>query len=118
MSIAEATSLDVAVLVGDWRNTNPAGGIARIVCEDNGDGRLRVHTSSSARDWGTVVAPVYAFEFDGDKAGAFNAFYDLGFADVRMQANVKQGVLVVATFNAFKDDSGRSNYFNREFFYR
>jgi len=113
--IAEATTaLGLDVLVGDWRNTNPEPGIARIVCEENGDGRLRV----TADNWGTVVAPVFAFEFDSDKAGAFLAVFDLGFEEVRMQANVKQGVLVVATFNAFKDDSGRSNYFNREFFHR
>ena len=113
--IAEATTaLSLEVLVGEWHNTNPAPGIVRIECQDNGDGRLRV----TAGDWGSVVAPVFAFEFDSDKAGAFSALFDLGFEEVRMQANVKQGVLVVATFNAFKDDSGRSNYFHREFFYR
>ena len=113
--IAEAaTALDLSVIVGDWRNTNQAGGITRIVVEDNGDGRVKVE----ANDWGSVAAPVFAFEFDGDYAGAFNAVFDLGFEEVRMQANVKQGVLVVATFNAFKDDSGRSNYFHREFFFR
>lgn len=116
--IAAATMLDLSVLTGDWRNTNPAAGIERIVCTADKDGRLIVHCSSSVRDWGTVIAPVYGFEFDSDKAGAFLAVYDFGFEEVRMQANVKLGVLVVATFNAFRDDSGRSNYFNREFFYR
>jgi hypothetical protein len=119
VSVAEAAAaLDLSVLLGDWRNTNPAAGIARIIIEPNGDGRVRVHCSSGVRDWGTVVAPVFAFDFDGDTAGAFFAVYDFDFAQVRVQGNVKQGVLVVATFNAFKDDSGRSNYFNREFFYR
>lgn len=119
MSVAEATTaLDLSVLLGDWHNTNPAGGIERIVIEPNGDGRLRVHSSSSVRDWGTVVARVFAFDFDSNVAGAFAAVYDFGFAQVRMQANVKQGVLVVVTLTAFNDDSGRSNYFNREFYYR
>ncbi len=113
-----AVALDLTVLVGDWRNTNPAAGIARIVCEPNGDGGLTVHCAGVARDWGKVDAPVFAFDFDGDKAGAFLAVYDFGFEEVRLQANVKLGVLVVASFNAFKDGSGRSNYFNREFFYR
>jgi hypothetical protein len=115
--IAEV-ALDLSVVVGDWRNTNPDAGIARIVVEPNGDGGVSVHVSSSARDWGKVDAAVFAFDFDGDKAGAFLAVYDLGFEEVRLQVNVKLGVLVVASFNKFKDDSGRSSYFNREFFYR
>lgn len=114
--IVEA-ALDLSVIVGDWRNTNPAAGIARIVCEAGDDG-LTIHCGSDVRDWGTVKADVFAFEFDSSVAGAFSAVYDFGFEEVRVQANVKQGVLVVVTLNAFKDDSGRSNYFNREFFYR
>jgi hypothetical protein len=114
--IVEA-ALDLSVIVGDWRNTNPAAGIERIVCEASGEG-LTIHCSSDVRDWGKVPADVFGFEFDSDVAGAFSAVYDLGFEEVRVQANVKQGVLVVVTLNAFKDGSGRSNYFNREFFYR
>ncbi len=115
--IVEA-ALDLSVLVGDWRNTNPAAGIGRIVVEPSSGGGVTVHVTSSTRDWGRVDAPVFAFEFDSDKAGAFLAVYDLGFEEVRLQVNVKLGVLVVASFNQFKDDSGRSSYFNREFFYR
>ena len=107
--IAEAAALDLSVLLGDWRNTNSAPTIARIVCDDSGDGRIRV----TVDDWGTAVAPVFAFEFDSAAAGAFNAIFRRGDGEVRMQANVKQGVLVVATFT-----SGHSNHFNREFFYR
>ena len=120
--VAASTSLDLGVLLGDWRNTNAAGGIARIVCETRGDGGMTVHcysyVESQTRDWGVVDAPVFAFTFDGKQAGAFSAVYDFGFEEVRLQANVKLGVLVVVTLNRFRDDSGRSNYFDREFFYR
>lgn len=116
--IAAAPTLTLDILVGDWRNTNPAGGIDRIVCEPAGDGRMTVRCQSSVRDWGVADAPVFAFTFDGKQAGAFSAIYDFGFEQVRLQANVKSGVLVVATFNQFLDDSGRSSYFDREFFYR
>lgn len=121
MSVAEvaaAAALDLKDLAGDWRNTNAAGGIARIVCTPAGEGRMTVTCSSEVRDWGTVEAPVFAFTFDGKTAGAFSAVFDFGFEEVRLQANVKLGVLVVASFNRFTDDSGRSNYFDREFFYR
>lgn len=120
MSVTEspaATSLDLSVLLGDWRNTNAQGGIARIVCAPADNGRISVHCWG-ANDWGVVEAPVFAFTFDSQEAGAFAAVFQLPFMEIRLQANVKAGVLVVATFNAFRDESGRSNYFNREFFYR
>jgi hypothetical protein len=69
-------------------------------------------------DWGVVAAPVFASALDSGAAMAFSCIFDLGYADVHVQANLKGGVLVVATFNRFKDDSGRSSYFMREFYYR
>lgn len=118
IAMENAVSLDLGVLLGDWRNTNAAGRIARIVCEPAGDGRMRVHSYERTNDWGSVDAPVFAFTFESDQAGAFLAIYDLGSEEVRMQANVKSGVLVVVTLTRFLDESGRSNYFDREFFYR
>ncbi|MCU1244223.1 MAG: hypothetical protein JWN02_133 [Acidobacteria bacterium] len=125
MASETSAALDLSVLLGDWRNTNAAGSISRIVCEPAGqadDGRMTVHCYGrclpETRDWGVAEAPVFAFTFEGKEAGAFSARYDFGFEEVRMQANVKAGVLVVATFNSFRDQSGRSNYFDREFFYR
>ncbi len=101
MTVAEAVTrkLDPSVLLGDWRNTNAEGGIRRIVVERGEGGELSVR-AIGAIDWGTVPAHAFAFHFG-----------DIG-------ANVKSGVLVVATFNHFKDDSGRSGYFDREFFHR
>jgi hypothetical protein len=122
MEVASAAALDLRILLGDWRNTSAEGGISRIVCEPSGEGRLTIHCYAAfepeIRDWGTVDAPVFALTFDARQAGAFSAVYDFGFEEVRLQANVKLGVLVVASFNRFRDESGRSNYFGREFFYR
>jgi hypothetical protein len=117
-----AVSLELSILLGDWRNTNAEGGIARIVCRGGEAGQMAVQVwgrgTEGMNDWGTVSAPVYAFAFESKQAGAFNAVFDLGYEDVHLQANVKSGVLVVASFNRFKDRSGRSNYFDREFFHR
>jgi hypothetical protein len=125
MTVAEpavSSSLDLSVLLGEWLNTNAAGSIARIVCQATGDGRMTVACEGRSvpepRPWGRVDAPVYAFTFESREAGAFSAVFDLDFMEIRLQANVKSGVLVVASFNHFRDDSGRSNYFDREFFYR
>jgi hypothetical protein len=120
-----ATSLDLSVLLGDWRNTNAEGAIARIVCRDDGrDGGMDVQCfgifGNEVTDWGSVSAGVYAFTFDSREAGAFKAVFELGGGEevVHMQANVKLGVLVVVTFTEVRDRSGRTNYFDREFFHR
>lgn len=119
-----ATSLDLSVFLGDWRNTNANGGIARIVCTAGEEGRMNVQChgrsgGEATKDWGTVTARVYAFNFEERQAGAFNAVFDLdGNEEVHLQANVKLGVLVVASFNKVLDRSGRNNYFDREFFHR
>lgn len=117
-----AAALDPSVLAGDWRNTNARGGIERIVCQPTAQGGMTVQCygrcEPQPRDWGSVEAGLFAFELDGKQAGAFAAVFDLGFEQVRVQANVKLGVLVVVTLNQFRDGSGRANYFNREFFHR
>jgi hypothetical protein len=46
------------------------------------------------------------------------ARYDLASIEVELHGWVKQGVLVLALFRRFKDATGASNYFDREFFYR
>jgi hypothetical protein len=115
----ESIVLDTAMLTGTWHNTNVASkGIPRIDVVANG-AQVRVRAfGAPAHDWGFVDAPVFAAALDDDEAMAFSCVFDLGYADAHMQANLKGGVLVVATFNRFKDASGRSGYFMREFYYR
>jgi len=119
------TGLDPGVLVGDWRNTNAEGSIARIVCtlRDGGSVDVRAYGryaryDGTPADWGSVPASVYAFTFDERAAGAFRARFELGEARVDLQANVKLGVLVVVELITFLDGSGRSNFFDREFFHQ
>jgi hypothetical protein len=46
------------------------------------------------------------------------AGFDFGFMRSEVYIRVNKGVLVIVLFNTFQDDSGRTNYLNREFFYR
>ena len=48
----------------------------------------------------------------------FLARFDFGFSEVLFSANEAKGLLIIASFATFRDDSGRSSYFTREFFYR
>lgn len=116
-----AIALDVRMLTGTWHNTNTASrGIPRIDVERDGDAVLvrAFGAGDPMHDWGFVTAPVFASALDSPEGMAFSCVFDLGYVDVHMQANLKGGVLVVATFNRFKDESARSSYFLREFYYR
>jgi hypothetical protein len=117
-----AVALALDVILGDWRNTNAEGTLARIICarNDNDMVDLRVfgRFDGADEDWGSVPAPVYAYTFDSPVAGAFSAHIERGSATIDLQANVKAGVLVVVELTVFDDDSGRSNFFGREFFHR
>jgi hypothetical protein len=105
--------------LGTWRNTDPRSpGIAEV--------------KFAARDGGLALClrggrPIDQFEaraeiFVGDDGATapekIMAHHDLGSVDIVLHGWVKQGILVLAIFRKFTDGVGRSNYFDREFFYR
>lgn len=107
---------------GDWISTNTSTrGIARISVRIADQG-LSVRAFGAGEhgliDWGTVLAEVFADGASSAGIRAFRAFYDFGFLETWLQAKTEKGVLVIASFIRFKDQSGRSNYFSREFFHR
>lgn len=115
-------SIDPTPFIGDWLTTNSATrGIARLTIAGDDDG-LIIHgfgaSGPSSIDWGETRGRVFADSVTSKRGLAFSAAYDFGFKKTYLQAKVKKGVLVVANLNYFKDGSGRSNYFSREFFYR
>jgi hypothetical protein len=69
-------------------------------------------------DSGEAVGRAYAKDCSSPDAMAFSASFSLEGIRCHLQANVKQGVLVVAYFTEFQDGSGRSHYFAREFYYK
>jgi len=54
----------------------------------------------------------------GQKAVAIAANFDLGFMTAETHLRVNKGVLVIVLVVTFRDDSGRSDYINREFYYK
>ena len=112
----------IAQFVGNWITTNPnSRGIARVIVTPQEQGLL-VHAFGAGQpefhDWGIVQARVLADGPASTRIRAFHTVYDFGFLESYLQAKTEKGVLVVATFNRFKDQSGRSSYFSREFFAR
>ena len=111
-------------LIGRWVNTDPdTRGIASIVIERN-DEHFTVGVwgvgADGLIDWPTTQATALANleEEAGQRAVALAADFDLPFMKAETYLRVNKGVLVIVLFVTFRDNSGRSNYLNREFFYR
>jgi hypothetical protein len=114
--------LEISPLLGFWRNTNAnSPGISGIKISPRDESVAVQMTGvgeSGSVDWGEVQGNVYANDPFSFGAMAFSATFDKGATSCHLQANIKQGVLVVAYFTEFRDGSGRSNYFLREFYYK
>src|SRR5882724_8119912 len=117
-------TLSAHKVTGRWLNTNrETGGIAECVIEQIGEQFevTLVGVGAGERiDW--PIAKVQALanleEEAGQRAVALAPAFDFGFMKSETYIRVNKGVLVIVLFNMFQDDSGRSNYLNREFFYR
>jgi hypothetical protein len=114
-------NLNLSQLLGIWWSTDKAtGGIRKLILtEENGD--LMIHAFGACVpelcDWGKIAAVAYAANVSSRDAMAFTARYDFGFMETTLAVYMKGGILVLDSFNAFKDASGRSDYFTREFYH-
>jgi hypothetical protein len=111
-----------STFVGHWRNTASPGSSIDSVSFAASDFGLKMEAVGSdwtgPRDWGTADVEVYVEVGAVSDPAKIKVFYDLGSMGVLLHGWVKQGVLVLALFRRFKDGGGRSDYFDREFFYR
>jgi|SRR5205085_4611104 len=119
-----ARTLNADKLTGRWVNTNrETRGIAEIRIEQ-GSERFSVSAAGVGADgpvaWPKTGATALANleEEAGQRAVALAATFDFGFMRAETYLRVNKGVLVIVLFNTFRDESGRSDYVNREFFYR
>ena len=112
--------IDPKPLLGHWINSNPdTNSIARInITEANGQLQLQVFAvgPDGPIDWGTAPAELFASNPASHTAAGFMCTYDFGFAEARFQAMIMKGLLVLAQFHTFKDDSKRASYFLREYY--
>jgi hypothetical protein len=113
-------SIDPKALLGHWINSNPdTNSIARInITEANGKLQLQVFAvgPDGLIDWGRAPAEVFAPNPASSTGAGFTCTYDFGFAEARFQAMIMKGLLVLAQFHTFKDDSKRASYFLREYY--
>ena len=120
IEIDATKSIDHKSLLGHWINSNPdTNSIARInITEANGKLQLQVFAvgPDGPIDWGTAPAEVFAANPSAKTAAGFTCTYDFGFAEARFQAMIMKGLLVLAQFHIFKDDSKRASFFLREYY--
>jgi hypothetical protein len=125
LSEPAARTLHAEKLIGRWLNTNrETQGIAEIVIAQDGDAFnvsvFGVGAGDERVAWPVTGAKVLANleEEAGQRAVALAATFDFGYMKAETYFRVNKGVLVIVLFNTFQDESGRSGYVNREFFYR
>ena len=112
---------DLQALPGSWINSNPnTNGIARLVMTES-EGKLSLQVFAVGPDglidWGTTTnVVVFAGLPDSHVAAGFTCSYDFGFAETELQGMIMKGLLVLAQFHRFKDDSKRADYFVREYY--
>ena len=118
------TSANPASLLGRWLNTNrDTRGIFECVVAQDGEGITVSITAVGDNEpvrWPIARTTVLANleEEAGQRTVALLAKFDLGYMTAYTHVRVNKGVLVIVLYFTFHDDSGRSNYLNREFFYR
>ena len=117
-------TLNADKLIGRWVNTNSeTQGIAEIVIQRDGE-EFCVSAAGVGADgpiaWPPTRARVLANleEEAGQRAVALAATFEFGFMTAETYLRINKGVLVIVLFSTFRDGSGRSNYVNREFYYR
>jgi hypothetical protein len=112
--------IDPKALLGHWINSNPdTNSVARInITEQNGKLQLQVFAvgPDGLIDWGIASAEVFASNPASSMGAGFTCTYDFGFAEARFQAMIMKGLLVLAQFHTFKDNSKRASYFLREYY--
>jgi hypothetical protein len=115
-----AEPLDVSGLKGVWINSNPdTNGIARMeFSEVGGKLSVRVHAigPDGLIDWGRTPVKLFAASPKSRTTAGFTCTYDFGFAETRLQAMIMKGLIVLAQFHKFKDNSDRMEFFVREYF--
>lgn len=107
-------------LLGEWTNVNPkTGQISRIIMSSEDDetyiqcfGQLE----DGEQDWGQTPCQLFSDNVSSPVIEGFVGSYDLDFIEIMIVGNIKYGVMVVQSYNTFKDGSKRNNYIAREFF--
>jgi hypothetical protein len=112
--------VDLSHFLGTWTNTfRDTRSIIRFVLAQASSGYLiTVCVSDGLGDLGAVEVVPFAPNVGSRQADGFTAHYEFGFLQMSLAAYYTKGLIVVSQYTRFKDQSGRPDYFNREFFFK
>lgn len=117
-----ARRVDPAPLAGTWVNFDAATrGVVRVVlAETEGAFTVRAYGACEPEpcDWGEVRGELFAAGVAEHEAVGFKSFYDFGFMETFLAAYLNKRLLVLDSYNVFKDGSSRSRYFFRDHLYQ
>ena len=112
--------MELGALLGTWINSNPDTRSVAVVKATDSDGKLKLQVSAVGPDgfidWGVADAQVFAATPDSHAGAGFTCRYEFEHGESRLQGMIMKGLLVLAQFHLFKDDSDRESYFLREYF--
>jgi hypothetical protein len=116
----EDAGVDLYHFLGTWINTfRDTRSITRFVLAQASAGyTITLCVSDGIGDLGTSEVIPFAPNVDSRNADGFTACYDFEFLEMSLAAYYAKGLIVVSQYTRFKDESGRPDYFNREFFFK
>jgi hypothetical protein len=113
--------LDLSQVEGDWVSTTGlAGGVSGFRARGH-DGSLLIGASgygaTRGGDWGEVPAQAFANTLrHGQTCTAFIATFDNAGVRTQLESYLALGLATGHAFHRFAEDSGRRDYFTREFY--
>ena len=112
--------MELGALLGTWINSNPDTHSVAVVKAMASDGKLKLQVSAVGPDgfidWGVADAQVFAATPESHAGAGFTCRYEFSHGETRLQGMIMKGLLVLAQFHLFKDDTDRESYFLREYF--
>jgi hypothetical protein len=112
--------MELSALLGTWINSNPDAQSVVLVRATDSGGRLKLQVSAvdpgGFVDWGAADADVFAATPESHSAAGFTCRYQFEHGETRLQGMIMKGLLVLAQFHLFNEESKRESYFLREYF--
>ena len=121
---ADVQTMNVDRITGRWKNTDRhTRGLSEITIEQTGEqfsvSALGVGADGPIAWRAKRVRPLANLEEEAGQRGiTLVADFDFGFMSAETYLRINKGVLVIVLFTTFTDQSGRTGYVTREFFYR
>ncbi len=118
--VHQNAGVDLSPFLGTWVNTfRETRSLTRFVLTRASAGyTINTFVSEGIEDLGPAEVVPFAPNVNSRHADGFTARYDFGFLEMLLAAYYTKGLIVVSQYTRFKDQSGRPDYFNREFFFK